>query len=95
MPRSIVGEGGGARQHRSKHHLITAPELSLVRGTTGSYSHPELETLFSEDGVGAEEPPGQRRGDGLRQEVEVSHKPTLALEEEWMQDVILPFSDQS
>ena len=60
-----------------------------------SFSHPELETLFSEGGVGAEEPPGQRRGDGLRQEVEVSHKPTLALEEEWMQDVILPFSDQS
>ena len=45
-----------------------------------NFSHHELETLFSEGGVGAEEPPGQCQGDGLTQEV---HKATLVLEEEW------------
>ena len=67
-----------------------------VRGTRCSnFSHPELETLFFEGGVGAEEPPGQCRGDCLTQEVEVSHKPSLALEEQWiyMQDIILSFVD--
>ena len=38
-------------------------------------------TLFSEGGVGAEEPTGQRQGDGLPQEVEMNH--TFVLEEEW------------
>ena len=43
-------------------------------------THPELEAPCPEGGVSTKEPPDQRRGDCLTQQVEVCHEPILVLQ---------------